>query len=91
MQWDGITPAQYDALRALVNWENEKPDGGMFHIAVFTDQAVRITDVWQSVEEFEMFVQNRLTPGVEQLSLPGEPRVEIYPIHALFTPAYEPA
>lgn len=91
MQWAGITADQYDALRAHVNWENDHPVGGMFHVAAVTDEGVRITDVWASGEAFEGFVQHRLMPGIAHLGLPGEPQVEVYPVHALFTPAFEPA
>jgi hypothetical protein len=29
-------------------------------------------------------------PGVKQLDIPGEPAVEIYPTHRIFTPGYTP-
>jgi len=45
--------------------------------------------VWQSAESFETFVEKRLMPGVQQLGIPGEPQVGIYPVHALFTPTFE--
>jgi len=88
MHWKGTTQAQYDALRALVNWENEAPEGGMFHIAAITEDGLRITDLWTSAEAFHRFVETRLMPGVQQLGIPGEPQVEIYPVHRLFTPAF---
>jgi hypothetical protein len=44
--------------------------------------------VWQSAEQFDQFVQTRLMPGVKQIGIQGEPRVEIYPTHRIFTPAY---
>jgi hypothetical protein len=88
MEWDGVTPEQYDEARALVNWEGDVPAGGMFHVAAFDGQKLRVTDVWQSAEQFDQFVQTRLMPGVKQIGIQGEPRVEIYPTHRIFTPAY---
>lgn len=90
MKWEGVTPEQYDAARELVNWEGEKPAGGMFHVSAFSDNALRVTDVWESAEDFQRFVETRLMPGVQQLGIQGEPQVEIYPVHRLFTPAFEP-
>ena len=67
MDWKGVTREQYDALRALVNWENEAPDGGLFHVAALTEDGLRITDLWASPEALEQFVERRLMPGVQQL------------------------
>lgn len=91
MEWDGITTEQYDQVRKLVNWEGDAPAGGMYHVAATTEKGLRITDVWESAEQFQDFVNKRLMPGVQQLGIPGEPRVEVYPVHAIFAPAYRPA
>lgn len=90
MRWDGVTLDQYDEARKLVRWEEETPAGGMFHVAAHDGQSLRITDVWESAEQFQQFAEQRLMPGVAQLGLPGEPQVEIYPAHAIFTPGYTP-
>jgi hypothetical protein len=89
MLWPGIGAEEYEAARNHVNWEGDVPSGGMFHVVAVTDEGVRVTDVWESAEQFDAFVQNRLMPGVQTLGIPGEPQVEIYPVHALFTPAFE--
>lgn len=89
MEWDGITAEHYDAARQLINWEGNTPEGALFHVAAFTGNGMRVTDLWESAEAFQTFVANRLTPGVTQLGIPGEPRVEIYPVHRLFTPAFK--
>lgn len=87
MEWNGVSPAEYEALRKRVNWEGDPPVGAVFHVAAFDDHGIRITDVWNSAEEFEAFVQNRLMPGVKELGVAGEPKVEILPAHAVFSPA----
>jgi hypothetical protein len=48
-----------------------------------------VTDVWESPEDFQRFVQTRLMPGVQQLGIQGEPKVELHPAHALFAPAFK--
>jgi hypothetical protein len=90
MEWEGITPEQYEAARKLVNWEGDVPSGGVFHVAAFSDKGPHITDVWESADDFQKFANERLMPGTKELGLPGEPRVEIYPVHALFAPAFKP-
>lgn len=90
MEWKGLTPAQYDAVCDLVNWENDVPPGGMFHAAAFSEKGLHVSDLWESAESFERFVEHRLMPGIMQLGVPGEPSVELYPVHRMFTPAFEP-
>lgn len=86
MQWKGVTPDQYEKLRKLVNWEGDRPKGGLFHVAAFDDKGIRVTDIWESAEEFNHFAETRLNPGVEKIGIKGEPLVEIYPVHAMYVP-----
>ena len=86
MEWDGTTKEQYERVRKAVNWEGSKPKGGVLHIAAFNEKGLRVTDVWESAEDFQRFVEARLMPAVKQVGIPGEPRVHIHPLHELFTP-----
>lgn len=87
MKWDGVTPDQYDQVRKAANWEGDKPKGGIFHVAGFTGNALRVTDIWESEDEFNSFVQNRLMPAVAQSEIQGQPQVEMFPAHAMYVPA----
>ena len=53
-------------------------------------KGLRVVDVWDTAEQFQQFVETRLMPGVAQIGIPGEPAVEVLPIHRLFTPGYTP-
>ena len=88
MKWDGIGAADYDAVRKVVDWEGNPPPGGLFHVMAVGDDGISITDVWETAAEFEAFAHDRLMPGVKQLGIAGEPRVEVLPAHAVFTPGY---
>ena len=88
MRWKGVTPEQFDTVRKLVNYEGDSPTGGIVHVVSFDADGVRITDVWNSAEEFQAFVETRLNPGVAKVGLLGQPEVEIAPLHLLFTPAF---
>ena len=89
MDWAGATQEQYDQLREAVDWEGDRPDGGMIHLAAFDESGAHITDVWESAESFQRFTEDRLMAGVAKVGIPGEPQVTILPLHALFAPAYE--
>jgi hypothetical protein len=91
MEWEGLTPDQYEEARGKVRWEHERPDGANFHVAGFDGNTLRVVDIWDSQEDFERFAQERLMPGLRELGIDGEPNVRFYPVHAVYAPAYEAA
>jgi hypothetical protein len=86
MRWHGVTVDQYEEARSLVNWEGDVPDGAVLHIAGFDGDDLRVTDVWESPEQFQRFVDERLMPGVKEIGIEGEPEVRLYPLQAIFNP-----
>ncbi len=89
MKWDGVTPDQYEKIRKTVNWEGNAPKGAVFHVAAFNDNACRVTDIWESADDFNNFVQDRLMPATAEAGIKGEPQVELIPVHAIFVPALQ--
>ena len=89
MEWPGVTRDDYDALREPVNWEGDPPEGIMFHVAAFDDNGIHVTDVWESQEHFQRFLEQRLMPEIQrQGRMQGQPNVRFMPVHATFAPAY---
>ena len=88
MNWDGIKSEQYESLRKSVNWEGNRPKGANFHVAAFDDKGCHVTDIWDTEEDCNAFVEQRLMPEVMKLGITTQPKVEIYPVHATYTPAY---
>ena len=84
MKWAGVTPEQYDKLRKSVNWEGNVPKGAVFHVAAFTDNGILVTDIWDSTDDFQKFVQSRLMPATSEAGIKGEPQIEYFPVHAIF-------
>ena len=91
MYWPEVSPEQYDRARDIVKWETETPNGAIFHAAYFTNDGFRVTDVWETAEDFQNFVDQRLMPGVQQVGITGQPKVEITPTHRIFSPHLQPA
>jgi hypothetical protein len=89
MRWDGVTPEQYEAAREQVGWEQHAPEGGLIHIASFAGGVLQVTDVWETAEDFNRFVEGRLMPVVQELGIEGEPDVTITPVHAIWNPGVE--
>ena len=86
MRWAGVTREQYEKARQVINWEGDVPDGAVFHVAGFDDGGLRVTDIWESEDQFNRFVESRLMPGVQQIGIEGQPDVEFYPVQNVFNP-----
>jgi hypothetical protein len=86
MRWAGVTPEQYEEARSRVAWETDVPDGAVFHVAGFDGDDLRVTDVWESPEQFQAFADERLMPAVQEIGIQGEPEVKLYPVQAIFNP-----
>lgn len=85
LNWEGVTKAQYDACRDGVGWETNAPKGGIFHVAWFDDKGLHVTDVWETTDAFNVFVEERLMPVAKgKLNIPGEPTVQIQPAHRVY-------
>ena len=84
MKWNGVTAAQYEQIRKTVNWEGNKPKGAIFHVASLGNNALHVTDIWDSADDFNKFTQERLMPAVMKAGIPGQPVVEMFPVHTTF-------
>jgi hypothetical protein len=87
MHWPEISLDEYEQARQKVDWENDLPDGAIFHVAWMADDGFRVVDVWESSDDFDRFVQDRLMPVVAgELGVTSEPNVTITPAHTYFKP-----
>ena len=82
MHWPEVSTEQYHQAREVVGWETDRPAGARLHVAWMADDGFHVWDVWDSAEQFNTFVENRLQPGVAQVGIDGQPKVEIVPCHA---------
>jgi len=70
------TTAQYDdTIRRLEEAGDFPPDGLDYHVCFLVDGDVRVSEIWDSPEQFEAFGQ-RLMPILEEVGIdPGEPDI----------------
>jgi len=75
-----LTAAQYDeSVRRLEESGDFPPDGLDLHVCFGTDGNLRVSEVWDSREQFEAFGE-RLMPVLADVGIePGEP--EIIDVH----------
>jgi hypothetical protein len=81
MQWDGVTAEQYDEVSAATNLPSDPPKGGLLHEAWIVDNQLNICDVWETADDLDAFVANRLMPAVAKLGITSEPSVQVFPVH----------
>jgi hypothetical protein len=95
MQFPGGTLEQYDEVIARMGLVQggSMPSGGISHWVTQTDEGLRVTDVWESREQFEHFAQEQIAPITQQAGIPGPPEMTFYDAHnyMLKTPAGIPA
>ena len=79
---NNITKQMYESLREEVDWEHKHPTGVILHAAAFDDSGnnIRVADVWESAEDLNRFVNERLMPIMQEAKVPG-PEVEIFQIN----------
>ena len=75
-----VTKDQYDSsIRRLEEQGDFPPDGAEYHCAYFVDGSLRVSEVWDSREQFEAFGE-RLMPLLAEIGIDaGEPEIlEVY-------------
>ena len=74
-----LTAEQYDEAVRRLDMGDSGPQGCEYHVCFGTDGNLRVSEIWDSQEQFEAFGE-RLMPILAEVGIdPGEP--EILPIH----------
>ncbi|MEV6109695.1 hypothetical protein AB0M28_34050 [Streptomyces sp. NPDC051940] len=79
-----MTPEQYDAARDRVGWEERMPEGVVLHAAWFEDGVLHVTDVWETQEDWDRFLAERLAPTLQDLGVTDQPDFHVVPLHRRF-------
>ena len=82
----GVTPEQYDAVRAECGWLQNAPEGGIAHLSWWEGSDNHNLDAWESEADFNAFGEQRLGPAIAKLGIQSMPEVTFHPAHEVFTP-----
>lgn len=81
MSWPGVTREQYEQVRGAVDWMSMRPAGANLHIsAVEEGVGLHVVDHWDSAEQFQTFITERIGPAAQAAGFTTQPEVAIYPI-----------
>ena len=86
LEWGGITAEQYEELRAAVNWEGDVPDGLHHHVAAFDGRSMIISELWESPDHVQPYMDGRFLPAVKALGINSMPKVDLAEAHKVFAP-----
>jgi hypothetical protein len=85
-EWAGLTRERFDEARARIRWEEEPAKGVILQSQGWDGETFKASDVWESEEDWNNFLQNRIMPVVGQMDVPGEPTVRVIPAYRVFSP-----
>jgi hypothetical protein len=87
LEFEGATLDQYDQVIKKMGLTPRGPTapGSLFHWVAKTDAGIRVTDVWETKEQFEKFAQNQIGPITTEVGFPAPPRVTFYDVHNYLT------
>ncbi|MBS1910633.1 MAG: hypothetical protein JST22_01480 [Bacteroidetes bacterium] len=83
---NGVSPAEYDSIRAEAGWLERTPDGGMAHLTWWVGTDCHNVDAWESEAAFAAFGADRLGPAMAKLGINVEPNVTFHAAHEVFLP-----
>ena len=89
LEWPGVTPEQYNKVMQLLDLDARPASGSTFHVAGFTNDSLRVLDIWDSQQAFETFQKDRLMAAVQNAGITSAPNVQFFPIHNLYAPNAE--
>ncbi|MCA1678925.1 MAG: hypothetical protein LC777_08270 [Actinobacteria bacterium] len=83
LDFDGGTLEQYDRVIEAMGFSpgGAGAPGGLFHWVTETDTGIRVTDVWESREQFDRFAEEQIGPKTQAAGVPGPPKITFYDVH----------
>lgn len=87
LEFPGGTLEQYDQVidkMGLVP-EGQGAPGGVFHWVCATEDGLRVTDVWETREQFEQFAEAKIGPITQEVGIPGPPQITFHDVHNYLT------
>jgi hypothetical protein len=73
----------YDAISERLQTQGAPPAGLLVHTAGFTGNGFRIFEVWESREDYERFLNDRLMPLIQEVASSDQrdPQTTVYELH----------
>ena len=86
LDFKGSNLQQYDQVLQKMGLHPGGPGGpgALFHWVAKTADGVRVTDVWQSREQFDKFSEEKIGPITQEVGF-GPPEIQFFEVHNYLT------
>lgn len=86
LDFSGGALEQYDQTVEKMNLTpgGRTPPGALFHWVTATEDGIRVTDVWETREQFDAFGAETIGPITGEVGLP-QPETTFYEVHNYLT------
>ncbi|MEA2377486.1 MAG: hypothetical protein QOD13_1393 [Thermoleophilaceae bacterium] len=83
MDFEDGTLDQYDTVIRSMGFSPGGPGapGSISHWVTETDNGIRVTDVWETREQFEQFAEEQIGPKTAEAGIPNPPQVTFHDVH----------
>jgi len=86
LDFPGATLEQYDQA---LEWLGLLPGGPaargqLFHWVTVVDNGIRLTDVWESRQAFDSFLEMRVLPVLPEVGVATAPEIQFFEVHNFF-------
>ncbi len=83
----GMTVEQYDDVVNRMGFEPRGAGGPglLFHWVTKTDDGIRVTDVWETQEDFDKFAEEKIGPITQAVGIQGQPETTYFDVHNYLT------
>ena len=87
LDFSGATLEQYDEVIKKMGFRptGSGASGLLFHWITRTAGGIRVTDVWESQEQFEKYSEEKIGPSTQEVGVPGPPNVQFFEVHNYLT------
>ncbi|HUI03976.1 MAG TPA: hypothetical protein VLZ77_10565 [Acidimicrobiales bacterium] len=82
----GVTPEQYDAVRAEVGWLEDAPAAGLVLMTWWEGGDCHNLDAGESEAASGAFGEGLLGPAMAKVGVTAEPAVTSFPAHEVYAP-----
>ncbi len=80
VEFPNATIKQYDQVMKEMDMGKATPPGALCHIAYEENGRLRVVNVWESEEDGDRFMREKLIPVWDKLGM-GRPHIRTYRVH----------
>ena len=91
LEFTTLRLGDYDAICKALNFPTDWPDGFIVHGSTEVDGQLRVLDIWETRQQFDGFVANRLPAAMGQAmgDRAEAPNITQMDLHTLYAKAYD--